>query len=326
MRVPLRLTWTRRRGLWAALAVVALTNAAVFAHVAWNRAGGAVAVLDLTDRELQLPYRAVGSDEDTGLALRLDVQRPAPWDDEDSWLDRRKLAELGFDVRLDPDAEGAGIRYRNVLPREVWLVLEMEGEAWRRWLAEGEREVDALRRDVARGEKGAEDLRAAEASLRRDRVEASRLFVVDAGLDRDALRRRYGDGGRHAVVPGTVRLVRLDPPEETPRLAGTVGTILVDRVHVPLRHRAPVVAAAERRRREMEARERRWTPALDRLEGRASDDEYEPIPPVLQAELAVGRLGEPWLATVEQIEPAPVSQNPPDVPRESPTDDDPPGE
>lgn len=306
-----RFRWSRRLGWVAAAVLVVGTNAFVLARVAWNRSGEAAARLELTERELTLPW--VGEDEeDTGLALHLDFHAPGPWREAgtgmDSWLDREKLGALGFDVSVDPEAPGAERHYRSPLPRRVWLVLEDEGAAWRRWLAGREEEVEEVRRAVIRGEKGSEDLEAAERSLAADRVEASRLFAVDAGLDRDALHERHPDPARHAVVPATVRLHRMDvdqgrgeEPEDQPAyLTGSVDRVLVDRIHVPLRHRPEIEwALAERDRRNREKAHTLARPPSRTPGGPNPTD--EPAPPLYRAEVSVGRLGEPWLTEVERL-------------------------
>ncbi|HLE85995.1 MAG TPA: DUF4824 family protein [Thermoanaerobaculia bacterium] len=310
MRRPGRIAgWSRRRGWAAAAVLVLLTNAVLLARVAWNRSGEPAARLDLTERELALPG-AWRDEENTGLALTLRFHAPEPWQEPGeemaSWLDREKLGELGFDVGVDPEAPTAERHYRSPLPREVWLVLEDEGEAWRRWLAGREEEVAEVRREVGRGEKGTDDLEAAERSLAADRVEATRLFAIDAGRDRDALRARYADPARYAVVPATVRLHRIDledEPEERPAyLTGSVEQVLVDRIHVPLRHRPAVESALAERERRSQERSRpqtRLPGAVTRSPGAAD----EPAPPLYRAKIAIGRLGEPWLVEVERLRP-----------------------
>jgi hypothetical protein len=300
-------SWSRRRGWAAAALLVLLTNAGVLARVAWNRSGEPAARLDLTERELALPG-AWRDEENSGLALTLRFHAPEPWREEGaamaSWLDREKLGELGFDVSVDPEAPAAERHYRSPLPREVWLVLEDEGEAWRRWLGGREEEVAEVRREAGRGEKGTDDLEAAERSLAADRVEATRLFAVDAGRDCDALRARYADPARYAVVPATVRLHWIDieeePEDEPAYLTGAVDQVLVDRIHVPLRHRPAVESVLAERERRNRARDRpsaRRSDAVTRSPGAAE----ELAPPLYRAELAVGRLGEPWLVEVEHL-------------------------
>ena len=56
------------RGWWIAVGIVAAANAAAVGGAAWNRQGEPEAVLELTERELELPPAAA---ENTALALRL---------------------------------------------------------------------------------------------------------------------------------------------------------------------------------------------------------------------------------------------------------------
>ncbi|MCC6860834.1 MAG: DUF4824 family protein [Bryobacterales bacterium] len=60
--------------------------------------------------------------------------------------------------------------------------------------------------------------------------EGSRLKAVDAGLDRAALRSRYPDRGRYAIMHGVVRAFRNARPE--PGIRGWL-TITPSRVYVP---------------------------------------------------------------------------------------------
>jgi hypothetical protein len=72
-----------------ALAIVAAANLWVLADVARNRAGAPESRVQLTAREL--PRIRLG-DEDTGFALALPRLRNSDY----TWLDRAKLAGLGF--------------------------------------------------------------------------------------------------------------------------------------------------------------------------------------------------------------------------------------
>ena len=96
----------RRWGLVAGLALIAATNAVVLAGVAWNRSGGPEATLALTQREVTLLAFHIG--EDTGLALYLALGGDPWWEaGAKTWLDRDKLAGLGFAVDVDPTAPEA---------------------------------------------------------------------------------------------------------------------------------------------------------------------------------------------------------------------------
>jgi hypothetical protein len=283
--------WNRQRGLLAAVLAVVVTNLAVFAHVQWNRAGGPTATLELTDREIDLPFyssTAVHSgDEDTGLSIRLDVQEGAgDWLDEgtNDWLDRERLGELGFDVRTEPGSKEAWTRYRDVLPREVWLVLELGGDGWRRRVLQREEDVEEAQRAVAAGTREPQAVDRAEERLEDARWDDSRLFVIDVGLDRAALRRRYPEPDRFAVVPGTARMWFVPKQKDEPaHLAGAVSPT-VTALQVPLSFRREALRASE---------------AHSDLRTRTRTDGRTPR--VLRAQVAFGHLGEPWLVELEAL-------------------------
>jgi hypothetical protein len=253
------------RGLLAGIALILLTNAAILAGVAWNRRGEPDAVVTLTERELQLPWEA-GDEEDTGLLLRLE------WNPRD-------VAGPGLPEPL-PAATRRELGFRRSPPpgrlqpaRSAWVVLEMEGEAWRRWLAERRRLDEEQRR------KAEESDCPSASALEQMGMRESRLVVVDAGLDREALRRRHPDRRRFVIVPGVVG------PD------GVVSELGLESIHVPLRLRPVLdeIVTGELVRRH-----------------RIAGAEDAPRPPRYRMDVAFGRRGEPWLVKVEKL-PAPVS-------------------
>ncbi|HET9228768.1 MAG TPA: DUF4824 family protein [Thermoanaerobaculia bacterium] len=258
------------KGLAAGLALIAVVNAVALAGVAWNRRGEPDATVTLTERELQIPWHALNDqeEEDTGLDLQLEWR--ARWSTaRGEGLPAATLRELGF--RLDPG--------RHEPPRSAWLVMEMDGEAWRRQIEERRREVEKERR-----EKPDSDCPPGS-DLEEMLVSGSRLVVVEAGKDRDALRRRHPDRSRFLIVPG-----RVDAREVSPGVfEGAVAELGVGSIHVPLQLRPVLdeIVSAERLRRGM--------------------DSYvatTPGPPRFRATVAFGRRGEPWLVNVEKL-PAP---------------------
>jgi hypothetical protein len=250
------MNWGQRHTLAAGLALIAATNAVVLAGVAYNRSGEAEAQLRLTDRELSPPYSWGFAKENSGLAMQLKWSLPvAPssrGDADDSpsasrwgapgWLDRAKLIELGFDVarieRTDDE------RSPEPLPRDVFLVLEMDGAAHREALARAERRVAALQ---ARAAADPQDSNARNAlgwagkALDDVRNKESRLFVVDAGLDPARLRAKYSDRTRYAIVGGRVSVSRAYGYKRRPAsLTGSVEQLNVDEINVPVELRPAV--------------------------------------------------------------------------------------
>ena len=213
---------TPRRTLVSGLALILLSNAVVLAGVAWNRSGEPEAQLRLTQRELGLDRDWAGGRENSGVALSLRwrVLRTAPGDSfldygysyatDADWLDRAKLEQLGFDLSAsarDPLLDEQ--RFERQLPRPALLVLELDGPARAAALKRAEEFAGKARAKLAAEPASkpfeAQD-NAAQAALARERNDNSRLFVVDAGLDAGALRAKYPDRNRYAIVSGKIGL------------------------------------------------------------------------------------------------------------------------
>jgi hypothetical protein len=213
---------TNRRVLLAGLAIIALTNAVVLGGAAYNRGGEADATLRLSERELR-PARLPAAGENSGLALRLNwrvqggrqpgvVPYEFPGLDTPKWLDREKMASLGFDVSIPETDADARRAFARELPRDVLLVLELEGPAY-------------------------------EEAVRAAKAQDTRLFVVDAGLDGAALRAKYPDRSRYAIVRGQVAPASARNRHAADH-AGYVSHLSVAAINVPLGFRGAFAGAA----------------------------------------------------------------------------------
>lgn len=287
-----------RGWLVAALALIVITDAALLAAAAWNRRGEPTAKLALTERELALPQARQDEGTDLELSLLLThqppdaLQRVARWKRYElpevsyAWLDRDKLRELGFDVDLDPADPEAVDHYKYAVPRRAYVVLEYDGPAWEAWIEGREEELRELAGEVAGGSAAPGALADAEALLALDRTMRSRLMPVDAGVDADALRRRWADRGRYAIVPASFRPTVLRRPSEAPSLVAEPMFLAVGRVHVTREHR---------RLLEDLLPTGSWSEVEERARRLAAGGWPEPAPPRYRAELAVGRHHESWL-------------------------------
>jgi hypothetical protein len=216
-----------KRGWWIAIAIVVAANVLALGGAAWNRGGEPDAILELTERELELPP---AKPENTALVLWLrwsdpsnervsspqrqasspakQSSRPLSADARvASWFDRARLEAVGFDCGLPLD-DAHRARYRAMPPRRVYAVLEYDGEAWRSL----ERSI------VANGE---------------DPSRLSRLMVVDAGLDRAALRVRWPDRRRAVVVPATAVLLVDRAEDGRLSLRGRIVEVYPSQLNVP---------------------------------------------------------------------------------------------
>lgn len=220
-------SWGRWHTLAAGLSLVLATNAAVLGGVIYNRGGEPDAVLQLTERELQVSQGWVAQSEDSGLALRMSwrvgndtIGRHGP---RIEWLNEGKLLELGFDVSRPPGRRNATWRYDWQVPREVLLVLEYDGQAYRKALAYAE-ELVAQATDKGR--------HFAQMRLNREQNELSRLFVIDAGLDQATLRMKYPDRSRYAIARGKISV--LSSPGAAGEITGYISDLSVDSLNVPV--------------------------------------------------------------------------------------------
>jgi len=277
----------RRSGAIIACGLLLATNLYVLVGVAWNRSGEPDAELVLTERELTLPYRE--SDEETGLALKLEWGEWGLWrDQEDLWFDKAKLEEIGFDCSFPPGLAGAPEFYRRQVSRKAWIVLEYDGTAFQERLDRLRKGIDQVAADLQKRKATSQDLAAAKERLQGSEKRDSRLIPVDAGRDAGALRTRYPDRHRYLIVPASVR-ASVDPPcspdpmtSEQPtgrfsRVAGMIDGILTDQINVPLR----------------------WRPLLTRIRTTSKEGNG----PRYAVTLRFGRRREPWIAELRPLQP-----------------------
>lgn len=282
-----------RAGLLAGLALVAVANGWILAEVAWNRSGEPEARVELTERELRLPWRPPDDDEDSGLSLMLQWQGPDQYSPAPAspGLDRDKLRALGFDVHVPPASAEAADFYDSVPEREAFAVLEMEGDAWRRILADKERELVRCRSRL--GCPSGTTLGELETRFETLRHSESRLVAIDVGRDPAALRQRHSDRGRVLILPAVVRLNFTPAHEDEPAALDGYLRLRIDHVHVPLPLRPPFDAVYRDERRKSF---RSGEDLMEREHG-----------PRYRAVLALGERHEPWLVRAERMSSGPLA-------------------
>ena len=233
----MNLNRSRRIALIAGLALIAITNAVALAGAAYNRSGEPDSALRLSERELRRPYTSVANRENSGLTLELrwrvlqDASVSAnayrygfEGGGVPAWLDAQKMASLGFDT--GPSARGADASRQRQLPRDVLVVLELEGPAF---LEAHTRALQAAK-DIEVGKERGGGKKEADELIERE-ARSTRLFAVDAGLDRAALRNKYPDRSRYAIVHGQVRPIGMQANTQG---AGYIENLDARSVNVPL--------------------------------------------------------------------------------------------
>jgi hypothetical protein len=277
-----------RYALIAGLSIIALTNAVALGGVAWNRSGEPESVLELTERELMRPYGSFFDRERGGVEFVINW-RVLPNDPgmglyvsnygSPDWFDEAKLQELGFDVARSRTPDRRGRYYDRQLPREALIVLELDGPTWPKAV---ERVRKAAEKELAAAAgKPGEEMRAKNVAetIRREETGGSRLFAVDVGVDASALRAKYPDRTRYAIVTGKVTAHRGGGKGD--RLQGYISEIHNVRVNVP-RDIMPAMGPASFRH----------PPSAIRHGASASG-------PAFAATVAFGKRYEPWLLEVQ---------------------------
>lgn len=284
------------RYLIAGLALIGLVNAVILASVAWNRQPPAQSQLLLSERELGSTHTYWRKDN-SSLALRLDYRWPSQADNQQYGLSisAEKMAALGFQVPAQV-SEAAVSRYRRQLDREALLVLELDGPAYQREVALA-RAAHAAALRLQASVPGSKELQDAAKNagnaLEYEEQRASRLLVVDVGADQQALRARYPDRQRYAIVRGIVE-ARVgsvvsewtgegqDPRPQSQRvtwlLGGSASTPGLHSLNLPRRWHATFDSL----------------PQQDELSG--MDDPADQ--PRFTANVALGRRLEPWFVEV----------------------------
>ena len=282
--------WSRARTFAIGIGLIVLTNAVALGGVWWNRSPPADSTLNLSERELGLPWSSLRTGENSGLALDLrwrvvdsdggELLSGFPYSGgSPAWLDGTRMAALGFQVG-DLQSDEGRRRYLRQLPRQAILVLELDGPAWQRALAaardHAERHGAAAEVNVGSKE-FAERAKRAKEALAREEHSNSRLFVVDAGTDAGQLRQKYPDRTRFMLLNGTVRPILRDQQRGPTQPGGRVTRIDIGKLHVPHGLRGAIEALESTARGELAGQNR------------------------FSATVSVGQRLEPWIVSLEPL-------------------------
>lgn len=212
--------WTRWRTTALGVSLIAATNAVALIGVAYNRSGEPESVLALSQREVGKVSEWDFSRENSGLELSLRWRMPGSnysgfnygddvgEEEAPPWIDRARLAALGFDL---PDMSDADKRRRHIerqSSRDALVVLELDGPSYLREVERMQRRAKEAQERAVAVPSDAELKRRAEGTknqLARMEREETRLYVVDAGPDLAALRTKYPDKTRYAIVHAEIR-------------------------------------------------------------------------------------------------------------------------
>lgn len=230
-----------------AAALLVLVNVIVLAGAAYNRSGDPIASVQLTERELSPPYyRAYNKKENSGLALRLNWKVAPDFSEKNSynryslsnytqpnWLTENKLKELGIDIeKAKANKKSSRYRYKSIDSEDVIVVLEYDGESFKKILNNAENDIKQHRTGVKKSPHNKElirQLKQYEESLAVLKISGSRLIAIDAGLELKALKEKYNDSSKYLMLRGEVR-----PRWSNNELKGRIKQLFISQVHVPL--------------------------------------------------------------------------------------------
>lgn len=240
----MKITWSNAQTLAAAAALVLVSNAIALSGVAYNRHGEPESVLELTEREVPLQLWSWPDNENSAVHLQLRWRVPGAYDEpgywgrEMQWLTAEQLHELGFDTPPAGAAPEQVLRYARQSARDAFFAMEFAGPAY---LAEVESSRKRLHKAEAEfagallNETLADRVKAAKKQVESEEQLSSRLFVVAADLDADALRKRYPDRKQYAIVRGRIDLRAADG-----KIVAQINGLETDEIRVPYAYRKVV--------------------------------------------------------------------------------------
>jgi len=283
------MTLTSLKTLAAGAALILLANAVALTGVYFNRSGEPEARMTLSQREVSMPWGWGMAKENSGLALRLtwrvsDVAAGEFYGGGSGfsggtpeWLDEVRLAALGFDTGAIAAGHAGRRQFERQLQREVLLVLELAGPDWQQALArsrENAERHEAARQANADSKEFVAKAKRAQEQLQREENLNSRLFAIDVGLDRAALRARYPDRGRYLILKAMLRPQLVTRDKKT-RITGHLSALAALQINVPHALR----------------------PGLEQALRQHNRTRLDPGPR-FEATLAVGQRLEPWIEAV----------------------------
>lgn len=247
MNAPMK-NMTAKKLLWLAIGLVLLVNAFILSKVYWNRSE-VIARLQLSERELQLPFNYGFTKEDSSARVSLHWTTPSsePIDiDMNQWrwqYNRRlQLSSAHFSSFQFPDcAQETRLRQK----RSAWVLLELNGQSYVDYVTQAEQyhalimgltpatNTEWSEKELSEKRKQADDFLAAA------KADNSRLFVIDAAAERELLetvRREYQaiPNSQVLIVPAELRAgyYRCDSKEQrTTEII--IDSLAVESLHIP---------------------------------------------------------------------------------------------
>jgi len=280
----MKIAYSSRNLFILAFSIFLIVNLIVLFGVLANRSGTPDFKGNLTERELNLPRRI--HNENSGLTLQVIWRKVTnkSYDNYDSesgfhsWFNDKKLTELGFKVDTLLNSKEYQHHYNNQLPKEVYIVLEYNGESYQKSLINRKNELLESKEKLTKtpeDKKLLQRVERAKENLEKEKITKSRLFAIDAGLDHAKLRGRYSNRSKFIITKGIVR-PRFYSRENQNRVVGYITKLSVERIHVPLKFKKK----------------------LESLTNKDTTKNRDLTPPRYNIEFAYGKRAEPYIISI----------------------------
>jgi hypothetical protein len=196
---------------------------------------------------------------------------------------------MGFDTSFPLEDKKAVRYYSHQLPRQAYVVLEFNGDAYQNWLKEAKKRIEEIKQNLVKEKKVKMDIK----FIQKEMVSRSRLFAIDAGLDAQALRKQYSDQSKYIITPAIFEIsmnhtsIEMDEPKSSQKryLSGWVRAISIPRIHVTSDYRSFFVS-------DIKTHTKTYLP-----KGKPLSD----LEPRYQVTLNYGKRYEPWIADVKKL-------------------------
>ena len=284
---------TNKLAIISAVCLV-FVNVIVLAGISYNRSGETNSGLQLTERELPLPYRSYRQKENSGLALKLnwnfvpEKSFNRSYDKyalkkygSPNWLTENKLKELGLYIdSAKLDTKDSLFDNNKLQSEEFIIVLEYNGETFQAFLNDADEDIQALKNKAQKNPNDRDinkQLQKDEASLSKLKTSESRLIAIDAGRNLQTLKEKYTDNSKYLMLRGEIKRHWVNK-----KLTASIGQLFIADIHVPLPYSNKINEITNRQ---------------------ASSDEYSRWNgnPRYVVELNLGKRLEPWLVEVSSM-------------------------
>lgn len=232
------------RGLFiCSIIIVVITNIVVLLGVSSNRSGDPETLIELTERELQMPYRI--QKENSGLSLQLVWRSLSKNEDnlyysnrgEPAWLNVEKLNSIGFNIEDKIISHDDYRKHMQLLSKEVYIVLEYNGASYKESVKRAERAFHESQKSIKSNSTSKFEMdkhKRLDKKLKNERMYNSRLFAIDIGHDAKGLRTKYSDRSRYIITMG---LVTLSYDYGVKKLLGRISGLSIENIHIPIKNR-----------------------------------------------------------------------------------------